>query len=78
MGLTLVFSELHVLLSHLWEKEKEKKKGKGKEGKRKEEGIKKERTERRKEFRGKGGKKKKKSLLLALNWSGQFCWSSCL
>ena len=32
--------------------------------------IKKERrTERKKEFRGKGGKEKK-SLLLALNWSG--------
>ena len=38
----------------------------------KEEGIKKERrTERKKEFRGKGGKKeRKKTLLLALNQSG--------
>ena len=34
MGLTLVFSELQVLLSHLWEKEKKKEKEKGKEGKR--------------------------------------------
>ena len=43
---------------------------------RQEEGIKKERrTERKKEFRGKGGKK---SLLLALNRSGQLCWSFCL
>ena len=59
MGLTLVFSELHVLLSHLWEKEKEKKKGKGKEGKRnrigkvgrKEEGIKKDQKKvRRRNF----------------------------
>ena len=33
--------------------------------------IKKERrTERKKEFRGKGGKKQNKSLLLALNWAG--------
>ena len=40
------------------------KKGKGWKG----EGVKKERrTERKKEFRGKVGKK---SLLLALNWSG--------
>ena len=34
--------------------------------------------ERKKEFRGKGKKKKKekrkKNLLLALNWSGYFCW----
>ena len=45
MGLTLVFSELQVLLSHLWEKEKEgKEKGKG----RKKKGIEKERIERRK------------------------------
>ena len=42
MGLTLVFSELHVLLSHLWEKEKKKEKG------RKEKGIEKERKEGRK------------------------------
>ena len=48
-GLTLVFSELQVLLSHLWEKEKEGAgKGEWKEGKRewkrkgrKEEGMKK-------------------------------------
>ena len=33
MGLTLVFSELQVLLSHLWEKEKEKKKEKGRKEK---------------------------------------------
>ena len=43
MGLTLVFSELQVLLSHLWEKKK-KKKEKG----RKEKGIGKERKEGRK------------------------------
>ena len=44
----------------------------------KEDGIKKERrTERKKEFWGKGGKEKK-SLVLALNWSGQFCSSSPL
>ena len=57
MGLTLVFSELQVLLSHLWEKEKKKEKGKegkmnreGKEGN-KEEGIKKDwRKEKKKEF----------------------------
>ena len=70
----MVFSELQVLLSHLWEKEKKKKrKREGKKGiekERKEEGIKKERrTERKKEFKGKGGEEKK-SLLLALNWSG--------
>ena len=56
MSLTLVFSQLQVLLSHLWEK---KKKEKGKEGKRnrkgkegrKEEGIKKDwRKEKKKEF----------------------------
>ena len=41
MGLTLVFSELQVLLSHLWEKKKKKKKEKG----RKEKGIEKERKE---------------------------------
>ena len=40
-----------------------------KEGK--EEGIKKKRTDRNKEL-------KKKSLLLALKWSSEFCWSSCL
>ena len=42
MGLTLVFSELQVLLSHLWEKEKEEKKN---EKGRKEKGIEKERKE---------------------------------
>ena len=48
MGLTLVFSELKVLLSHLWE-EKKKKEG---VGGMKEEGIKKEiRKERKKEFK---------------------------
>ena len=45
MGLTLVFSELQVLLSHLWEKDKEKKKG------RKEKGIEKERKEGRRNKR---------------------------
>ena len=43
MGLTLVFSELQVLLSHLWEKEKKKKK-KG----RKDRGIERESMEGRK------------------------------
>ena len=54
--LALVFSELQVLLSHLWEKEKKKKRKegkrnrKGKEGKKKE-GIKKDwRKEKKKEF----------------------------
>ena len=58
MVLTLVFSQLQVLLSHLWEKEGKKRKEKGKEGKRNrkvKEGRKKEfkkerRTERKKEF----------------------------
>ena len=44
---------------------------KGMEGRR-EEGLKKERRTEKKEGI------KKKSLLLALNRSGQFCWSSCL
>ena len=51
---TLVFSELQVLLSHLWERRKKKKKvrkRKGIEKERKEEGIKKDwRKEKKKEF----------------------------
>ena len=55
MGLTLVFSELQVLLSHLWKRRNKRKEGKrnrkGKEGGRKEEGIKKDqRKEKKKEF----------------------------
>ena len=71
-------------MSHLWENEKEKEKGRKEKGiekewrdGRKEEGIKKERRTEQKE-RKEEKKKTKKSLLLALNWSGQFCWSSCL
>ena len=48
MGITLVFSELQVLLSHICEKEKENKKEKGKKEKR----IEKERKE--------GGRNKKR------------------
>ena len=56
MGLTLVFSEIQVLLSHLWEKEGEKKK-KG----RKEKGIEKEKKEVRKnELEMIGGKKRRR------------------
>ena len=57
MGLTLVFSDLLVLLSHMWEKEKKEKGQEGKrnrrekEGGRKEDGIKKDwRKEKKKEF----------------------------
>ena len=54
LGITLVFSQLQVLLSHLWEKKKKgegrKEEGIKKEG-RKEEGIKKDRREEmKKEF----------------------------
>ena len=72
MGLTLVFSELHVLLSHLWEKEK-KKNEKRKEGKRNRKGKEGKKEGRRNKKRKKDKMEegiKKRSLLLALNRSG--------
>ena len=54
MGLTLFFSDLQVLFSHLWEKEKE---GEKKEKGRKEKGIEKEwKDEGRKQKDGKKDK----------------------
>ena len=58
MGVTLIFSELHVLLSHLWEKENEEKNGKEgkrnrkdwKERRKKGKGIKNWRKDKKKEF----------------------------
>ena len=47
MDLILVFSELQVLLSHLWEKEKEKKR---------------KREERKRNRKGKEGRRNKKRL----------------
>ena len=47
----------------------EGRRNKKREKDRKEEGI---HEERRKE------KRKKNGVLLSLNWSGEFCWSSCL
>ena len=79
MDLMLVFSQVQVLLFHLWElkKKKEGRRNKNRKKGRKEEGIKKERMkERKKEL--KKEIKKRKSLLLALNRPSQFCWSSCL